>query len=222
MLKTEELAEFSQTSDREIELVDFELVKERFRLQFEEKEKERQERLRKNKKLTYESFNSDKKKNEKELEFEMRDLELEHTGSMKVEKKIPINFVLAKSVSLVPKFNKHAVDAYFLSFEKIARNLNWPEKCWLLLLQSTFVGKAQRTNVVKTIERDNSGQPEGMAVIEAKPDDDSSCNEDLETKTSKLEPLAVQLFNSTCFSFSHFANLDEIFGYLHNDKQKYF
>ena len=36
---------------------------------------------------------------------------------------------------LVPKFNEH---------EKTAKSLSWPEKYWPLLLQSTFVGKAQK------------------------------------------------------------------------------
>ena len=45
---------------------------------------------------------------------------------------------------LVPKFNEHDVETYFLSFEKTAKSLSWPEEYWPLLLQSTFVGKAQK------------------------------------------------------------------------------
>ena len=65
----------------------------------------------------------------------------------------------------------------------------------------------------KYYDRDNSGQPVGVAVIESKSDDDN--NEDLKTKTSELELLAVQLSNSEIL-----ANLDEILGHLHNDQRK--
>ena len=67
----------------------------------------------------------------------------------------------------------------------------------------------------KYYERDNSGQPVRVAVIESKSDDDN--NEDLKTKTSELEFLAVQLSNSEIL-----ANLDEIIGHLHNDQRKDF
>ena len=45
---------------------------------------------------------------------------------------------------LVPKFNEHDVETYFRSFEKITKSLSWPEKYWPLLMQNTFVGKAQK------------------------------------------------------------------------------
>ena len=63
----------------------------------------------------------------------------------------------------------------------------------------------------KYYERDNSGQP--VAVIESQSDDDN--NEDLKTKTSELEFLAVQLSNSEILD-----NLEEILGHLHNGQQK--
>ena len=132
------MAESPQSSDREIELAKIELEKERLRLEFEEKEKERQERK--------------ERKEKEEREFELRKLELEHQlkikelelGSKKGKEKGSIDFELAKNVRLVPKFNEHDVETYFLLFEKTAKSLSWPEKYWPLLLQSTFVGKAQK------------------------------------------------------------------------------
>ena len=121
-----EMAESPQSSDREVELAKIELEKERLRLESEEKEKEREFELRKI-----------------ELEHQLKIKELE-LGSQKGNEKAPIDFDLAKNVRLVPKFNEHDVETYFLSFEKTAKSLSWPEKYWPLLLQSTFVGKAKQ------------------------------------------------------------------------------
>ncbi len=136
-----ELFQSPQTFDREIELAKIELEKERLRLEFEGKEKDKERELRK----------LELQEKEKEREFKLRKLELE-MGSKKGKEKTPIDFDLAKNVRLVPKFNEHDVDAYFLSFEKIAKSLSWPEKYWPLLLQSTFVGKAQK--VYATLSED--------------------------------------------------------------------
>ena len=51
---------------------------------------------------------------------------------------------MAKNVRLVAKFIEDDVETSFMSFEKIAKSLNWPEKYWPLLGQSSFVGKAQK------------------------------------------------------------------------------
>ena len=44
---------------------------------------------------------------------------------------------------LVPPFQEKEVDKYFLHFEKVAENLNWPKEHWTLLLQSVLIGKAR-------------------------------------------------------------------------------
>ena len=74
-------------------------------------------------------------------------------GSKKGKEKGSIDFDLAKNVRLVPKCNEHDVKTYFLSFEKTAKSLSCPEKYWPLLLQSTFVGKAQKVNATLSEEQ---------------------------------------------------------------------
>ena len=63
--------------------------------------------------------------------------------SKSAEAKIEYNFDVAKHIRLVPPFQEKEVDKYFLHFEKVAENLNWPKEHWTLLLQSVLIGKAR-------------------------------------------------------------------------------
>ena len=59
------------------------------------------------------------------------------------KQKIEYNFDVTKHIRLVPPFQEKEVDKYFLHFEKVAENLNWPKEHWTLLLQSVLIGKAR-------------------------------------------------------------------------------
>ena len=59
------------------------------------------------------------------------------------KQKTEYNFDVAKRIRLVPPFQEKEVDKYFLHFEKVAENLNWPKEHWTLLLQSVLIGKAR-------------------------------------------------------------------------------
>ena len=58
------------------------------------------------------------------------------------KQKIEYNFDITTHIRLVPPFQEKEVDKYFLHFEKVAENLNWPKEHWTLLLQSVLIGKA--------------------------------------------------------------------------------
>ena len=45
---------------------------------------------------------------------------------------------------LLPKFDENDVESFFVTFEKYAESLSWPAEHWVLMLQSAFVGKAQK------------------------------------------------------------------------------
>ena len=60
------------------------------------------------------------------------------------KQKIEYNIVVTKHVRIVPPFQEKEVDKYFLHFEKVAENLNWPKEHWTLLLQSVLIGKARK------------------------------------------------------------------------------
>ena len=59
------------------------------------------------------------------------------------KQKIEHSFDVTKHIRLVPPFQEKEVDKYFLHFEKVAENLNWPKEHWTLLLQSVLIGKAR-------------------------------------------------------------------------------
>uniref|UniRef100_UPI00358FC9B1 E3 ubiquitin-protein ligase BRE1A-like n=1 Tax=Myxine glutinosa TaxID=7769 RepID=UPI00358FC9B1 len=50
---------------------------------------------------------------------------------------------VGRHMRLVPPFSEKEVTQFFPHFEKVARQLNWPEEAWTILVQSVLVGKAQ-------------------------------------------------------------------------------
>ncbi|XP_070567216.1 uncharacterized protein [Ptychodera flava] len=102
-------------------------------------------------KLKFEQWmKSEEFKREKEQEdFELRKIELqsqlsgEHTHFGLVQEFQNRDFDVAKNIRLIPKFCEDEVDSYFLAFEKIAKQLDWPRRYWTILLQSVLTGKAQ-------------------------------------------------------------------------------
>ena len=72
----------------------------------------------------------------------MREIEMQERANQP-KQKIEYNFDVTKHNRLVPPFQEKEVDKYFLHFEKVAENLNWPKEHWTLLLQSVLIGKAR-------------------------------------------------------------------------------
>ena len=71
------------------------------------------------------------------------------------KQKIEYNFDVTKHIRLVPPFQEKEVDKYFLHFEKVAENLNWPKEHWTLLLQSVLIGKAREIYTQLGVEQSN-------------------------------------------------------------------
>ena len=69
------------------------------------------------------------------------------------KQKIEYNFDVTKHIRLVPPFQEKEVDKYFLHFEKVAENLNWPKEHWTLLLQSVLIGKAREIYIQLSVEQ---------------------------------------------------------------------
>ena len=86
----------------------------------------------------------EREESEKEREFQlrMREIEMQERANQP-KQKIEYNFDVTKHIRLVPPFQEKEVDKYFLYFEKVAENLNWPKEHWTLLLQSVLIGKAR-------------------------------------------------------------------------------
>ena len=55
---------------------------------------------------------------------------------------LPSAYDVRRQVAL-PPFREAEVDAYFITFERLAAALLWPKDIWTTLLQCKFTGKAQ-------------------------------------------------------------------------------
>ena len=108
-----------------------------------EREREREER-EKEREREREREEREREEREKEREFQlrMREIEMQERANQS-KQKIEYNFDVTKHIRLVPPFQEKEVDKYFLHFEKVAENLNWPKEHWTLLLQSVLIGKAR-------------------------------------------------------------------------------
>ena len=145
---------------RQLEIQDREKERERER-EREEREREREEREEREKEREREREREREKKGkekreregkrkgkrrerEKEREFQlrMREIEMQERANQP-KQKIEYNFDVTKHIRLVPPFQEKEIDKYFLHFEKVAENLNWPKEHWTLLLQSVLIGKAR-------------------------------------------------------------------------------
>ena len=113
--------------------------REREREEREEREKERErEKEEREKERQREREETEK---EREFQLRMREIEMQERENQ-LKQKIEYNFHVTKHIRLVPPFQEKEVDKYFLHFEKVAANLNWPKEHWTLLLQSVLIGKA--------------------------------------------------------------------------------
>ena len=79
---------------------------------------------------------------EREFQLRMGEIDMQERANQP-KQKIEYNFDVTKHIRLVPQFQEKEVDKYFLHFEKVAENLNWPKEHWTLLLQSVLIGKAR-------------------------------------------------------------------------------
>ena len=107
-----------------------------------ERERERQERERER-----ESARQIQER-EKERQFELEKLKLQQSNHP-----IGQSFDVIKNFQAVPSFQEDDVDMFFLHFEKLATNLNWPKDHWTILLQKAFVGKAREIFAQLSVEQ---------------------------------------------------------------------
>ena len=121
----------SVSSSKEVELK-FQIRQ----LEIQEREKEREWKEREKER------EREERQKEREFQLRMREIEMQERANQS-KQKIEYNFDVTKHIRLVPPFQEKEVDKYFLHFEKVAENLNWPKEHWTLLLQSVLIGKAR-------------------------------------------------------------------------------
>ena len=137
-----EIQEREKEREREREREEREKEREREReREREERERETEEREREEREKEREREREEREK-EREFQLRMREIEMQERADQ-LKQKIEYNVDVTKHIRLVPPFQEKEVDKYFLHFEKVAENLNWPKEHWTLLLQSVLIGKAR-------------------------------------------------------------------------------
>ena len=107
---------------------------------------------------------------ENQKEVELKKLEISATSS---QNSVPPStsarpgFDLAENIRLVPKFDEQDIETFFSTFEKYAHRLEWPTEYWTLMLQSVFVGKAQKVCSELSIEQSSDYEEVKALVLTA-------------------------------------------------------
>ena len=135
----------------------------------QEKERLEHERL----KLEFEK-EQEREKRECEKELKLRELEImaaekekDRVMKVKLEQSKLEHFDASKYVKFVPPFIEKDVDKYFLLFEKVAKDLNWPLDKYTILLQSALKGKASETYTALSPEQTSDYQFVKESILKA-------------------------------------------------------
>ena len=110
------------------------------------------ETLEMNERIQKEKFEQAEKEKERQYDLRMKEPEIQD----KVQTKplgLGTHFDGTKHIRLVPPFQEKEVDKFFLHFEKVAENLEWPNGHWALLLQSVVIGKAREIYTQLSLEQ---------------------------------------------------------------------
>ena len=131
--------------------------------------------------------------------------------------KIEYNFDVTKHIRLVPPFQEKEVDKYFLNFEKVAENLNWPKEHWTLLLQSVLNGKAREIYIQLSVEQSQHYETvkelilKGYELVpEAYRQNFRNCKKDSNQTHVEFARNKEQLFDRWCYSKKIDQNYDKL------------
>ena len=182
-----------------------------------EKEREREER-EKEREREREREREKREEREKEREFQlrMREIEMQERANQP-KQKIEYNFDVTKHIRLVPPFQEKEVDKYFLHFEKVAENLNWPKEHWTLLLQSVLIGKAHEIYTQLGVEQSHHYETvkelilKGYELVpEAYRQKFRNCKKDSNQTHAEFARNKEQLFDGWCCSKKIDQNYDKL------------
>ena len=183
-----------------------------------EREREEREREREREEREREREREEREEREKEREFQlrMREIEMQERANQP-KQKIEHNFDVTKHIRLVPPFQEKEVDKYFLHFEKVAENLNWPKEHWTLLLQSVLIGKARESYTQLGVEQSHHYETvkelilKGYELVpEAYRQKFRNCKKDSNQTHVEFTRSKEQLFDRWCCSKKIDQNYDKL------------
>ena len=167
------LVENDILNDNALEYISKDEKSEALRIREMELQHEKEMRLRE---LEYEreKLEYEREKHEYEKELKLKELEImaaekekDRVMKLKLEKSKMEHFDASKYVKFVPPFIEKDVDKYFLLFEKVAKDLNWPLDKYTILLQSALKGKASETYTALSPEQTSDYQFVKESILKA-------------------------------------------------------
>ena len=179
-------------------------------LEIQEREKEREWKEREKER------EREEREKEREFQLRMREIEMQERANQP-KQKIEYNFDITKHIRLVPPFQEKEVDKYFLHFEKVAENLNWPKEHWTLLLQSVLIGKAREIYTQLGVEQSHHYETvkelilKGYELVpEAYRQKFRNCKKDSNQTHVEFARSKEQLFDRWCCSKKIDENYDKL------------
>ena len=201
----------SVSSSKELELK-FQIrqleIQEREKEREWEREREREQREEREKEREREREREEREEREREREFQlrMREIEMQERANQP-KQKIEYNFDVTKHTRLVPPFQEKEVDKYFLHFEKVAENLNWPKEHCTILLLSVLIGKAREIYTQLGVEQSHHYETvkelilKGYELVpEAYRQKFRNCKKDSNQTYVEFARNKEQLFDRWCYS----------------------
>ena len=138
--------------EREREREEKEREREEKEREREEREKEREEREKERKfegdkaKLLEMQLQYDEVEKRKQREHELelaRITQLNALEKIDKEQEVKKKLIPGRDRFLMPVFSEDDVEGFFIQFEKIAKQAEWPATQWTMMVQAVLVGKAQ-------------------------------------------------------------------------------
>ena len=199
-----------EREEREEREKEWEREREREERKEREKEREREEREKERER------EREEREKEREFQLRMREIEMQERANQP-KQKIEHSFDVTKHIRLVPLFQQKEVDKYFLHFEKVAENLNWPKEHWTLLLQSVLIGKAREIYTQLGVEQSHHYETvkelilKGYELVpEAYRQKFRNCKKNSNQTHVEFARNKVQLFDRWCCSKKIDENYDKL------------
>ena len=84
------------------------------------------------------------KRKQREHELELaRITQLNALEKIDKEQEVKKKLIPGRDRFLMPVFSEDGVEGFFIQFEKIAKQAEWPATQWTMMVQAVLVGKAQ-------------------------------------------------------------------------------
>ena len=184
--------------------------------EWKEREKERERESEREREREEREREREERGEREKIRERMREIEMQERANQPMQK-IEYNFDVTKRIRLVPPFQEKEVDKYFLHFEKVAEDLNWPKEHWTLLLQSVLIGKAREIYTQLDVEQSHHYETvkelilKGYELVpEAYRQKFRNCKKDSNQTHVEFARSKEQLFDRWCCSKKIDQNYDKL------------